>query len=168
MRFTPVSLALSLSFALTASVLYSAPATPLDPRAVALMNEGRAALASGNADAATDSFEAALAVNPGNVGIMLALAEASRKQGMQGKAIHYYRQALVIDPQNLDAMAGEGAALVERGAIEKAKRDLARLEGMCGSSCAQAKLLADAIAKGPAPKVVTAEDVKPQPTVSAN
>lgn len=168
MRFTPASLALSLSFALTASVLYSAPSTALDPRAAALMTQGRAALASGNADGAVDNFEAALAVNPGNVGIMLALAEAARRQGMQGKAIHYYRQTLVIDPQNLDAMAGEGQALVERGAVEKAKKDLARLQGLCGSSCAQAKLLADAIAKGPAPKVVSAEDVKPKPTVSAN
>ena len=66
------------------------------------------------------------------------------------------------------AHAGEGAALAEKGAIEKARRDLARLEGLCGVGCAQTKLVAAAISRGAEPKVVTAEAMKPHTEVSAN
>ncbi|MCP5403139.1 MAG: hypothetical protein H6917_12235, partial [Novosphingobium sp.] len=72
------------------------------------------------------------------------------------------------DPRNLSAIAGEGAALVEKGAVEKARRNLARLKGLCGSKCSETRELASVIAKGPAPRVVTAEAVKPDPIVSEN
>ncbi len=87
---------------------------------------------------------------------------------MQGKALHYYREALKSDPQNLLAISGEGAALVEKGAVDKARRNLARLQGLCGDGCDATRSLAAAIAKGPAPRVVTAEEVKPEPVVSEN
>ena len=113
MRYTPAALALSLAFGLTASVLYSAPSTVLDPRAAALVEEGRGAVAAGQIDQAIDHYEAALAIQPGSVPVMLELADATRRQGMQGKALHYYRVALVQDPQNIEAITGEGTALVE-------------------------------------------------------
>jgi len=167
MRFTPAGLALSLALALSASMGHSAPPQPLDPRAAALVTNGRAALAAGETDRAIDLFESALAVQPGSVAITLNLAEATRRQGLQGKALHYYREALARDPQNLAAIAGEGAALFEKGALEKAKRNLTRLQGLCGSSCAETRALAAAIARGPADRVVTAEAAKPVP-VSVN
>ncbi len=169
MRYTPAALALSLLAALTASVSYSAPSlVQMDPRATALVAQGRASLAAGQIDAAVDAYEAALTVQPGNVVIYLNLAEATRRQGLQGKALHYYREALERDPQNLWAISGEGAALVEKGALEKAKRNLVRLQNMCGDNCDASRQLAAAIAKGPAPRVVTAEAVKPAPVVTAN
>ena len=93
---------------------------------------------------------------------MLDLADAARAQGLQGKALHYYRTVLEREPQNLTALAGEGAALAEKGAIEKARRNLARLEGLCGSGCAATQMVAAAIARGPSPRIVTAEAVKPK------
>ena len=45
MRYTPVALALSLAVAMTSSVGYSADRQP-DPRAAALVAEGRSELAS--------------------------------------------------------------------------------------------------------------------------
>ena len=168
MRYTPAALALSLALALSSSVLYSAAPMVLEPRAAALQSEGKAALAAGNVDAAIDAFEAALTVQPGSVLLTLDLAEATRRQGLQGKALHYYRKALVADPQNLDAIAGEGTALVEKGAVEKARRNLTRLQGLCGKDCSQVQSLSAAIAKGPGPRVLTAEAVKPSPTVSEN
>ena len=63
MRYTPVALALSLAVAVTSSVGYGADRQP-DPRAIALIAEGRSELASGQVQAAVDSFEAALAVDP--------------------------------------------------------------------------------------------------------
>jgi tetratricopeptide (TPR) repeat protein len=161
MRYTPVALALSALVALSASASHSAPLQPMDPRAGALEATGRAALAAGNADRATDDFEAALAIQPGNPLLLLDLADAARAQGMQGKALHYYRSVLVIDPQNVVAIAGEGAALAEKGALAKAQRNLARLQGLCGSNCAPARLLAAAISRGPAARVVSADELKP-------
>ncbi len=168
MRYFPAALALSLLGAVSASTLYSAPPATMNPNALALLNQGRAVLAQGNADAATDAFEAALVWQPGSTDIFLALADAARKQGMQGKALHYYREVLERDPQNVPAIAGEGAALAEKGALEKARRNLARLQQLCHGTCPATRDLAAAIDRGPAPKVITAEAVKPQPQVSAN
>lgn len=167
MRYSPAALSLSLVMALSASVLHSAPSQVLDPRAAALESQGKTALVSGNVQGAIDSYEAALAIQPGSIAIMLDLAEANRKQGLQGKALHYYRVALVADSQNLDAIAGEGAALVEKGAIEKAKRNLSRLESLC-NKCEQEQSLSAEITKGPSTRMVSASDVTPKPTVSDN
>lgn len=168
MRLAPAGLALSLALALTASVGNPAPPAPLDPRAAILDQQGRAALAVGKVDEAIDAFEAALALAPGSVAVTIDLAQATRRQGLQGKALHYYREALARDPRNLDAIAGEGEALVEKGAVEKARRNLTRLQGLCTGDCGQAKELADAIAKGPPPQVVEAEPAKPDATATAS
>jgi tetratricopeptide (TPR) repeat protein len=168
MRYTPVALALSLLAAVTASVGHSTPRQVLDPRAAALLSQGRGELSAGRVDAAIDSYEAALTVAPGNVTVLLNLAEATRRQGMQGKALRYYREALRSDPANLLALAGEGAALAEKGAVEKARRNLSRLQGLCGQNCDATRQLSAAIAKGPMPRVITAEVVKPAPIVSEN
>lgn len=169
MRYTPAAVALSLLVAVTASTSFSAPpAVQLDARAAVLVTAGRAALAAGQVDQAVDDYEAALAIQPGHATIVLSLAEAARRQGMPGKALHYYRQILDREPNNEYAISGEGAALVEKGAVEKARLNLARLETLCGKDCAPSKQLAAAIARGPAPRVVTAEQVQAQPVVTAN
>ena len=56
MRYTPAAMALALLVAVSASTGYSAPQVPLDPRAAALVAEGRKALTEGNVDAAVDSL----------------------------------------------------------------------------------------------------------------
>ena len=168
MRYTPAALALSLLAAVTASVSLSAPPVPLDPRAALLVADGRKALAAGDANAAIDAYEAALVFQPRHVAILLNLAEATRKQGLQGKALHYYREALERDPNNQFAIAGEGEALVEKGAVEKAKRNLARLQQLCGGDCAAAQQLATAIASGPAKRVVSVDQVRTQQVVTEN
>jgi hypothetical protein len=58
--------------------------------------------------------------------------------------------------------------MAEKGALDKARANLARLEGLCGKNCAETRLLADAIARGPAPKLVAADTVKPQPVAQSN
>jgi tetratricopeptide (TPR) repeat protein len=168
MRYTPAALALALVAALTASAGLSAPVQPLDPRAAALMAQGRSEMMAGRLDVATDAFESALAIEPGSAAVLLQLAEVTRKQGMQGKAIHYYRAVLEGDSRNLMAIAGEGAALVEKGALEKARRNLVRLEGLCGTSCEATRQLAAVIASGPAPRMVSADAIKPEPVISEN
>lgn len=168
MRYAPLALALSLGLLVSSSMGQARVNEPVDPRAQALLSSGRAALAKGAVDAATDAFESALAVDPGEPATLVALGDAARRAGLQGKAIHYYRVALDRDPSDLTALAGEGSALAEKGALDKARASLARLQGLCGKTCPEAQVLADAIARGPAPKVVSAEAVKPQPVAEAN
>ena len=64
-------------------------------------------------------------------------------------------------PINLAAIAGEGQALVEKGALEKAKGSLAKLESLCGASCPETQTLSATIAAGPPARVQTAEAVLP-------
>lgn len=148
MRFAPAAAALSLCLAITASITSaSGPGRP-DPRTEALIAQGQAALSAGETQAAIDAFEAALAVDPGYTPIFIDLAEAARQSGLQGKAIRYYREALERDPGNFAAISGEGAALVEKGALEKAKRNLAKLQSLCGDACPETVALQSTIARG--------------------
>lgn len=168
MRYAPVALALSLVVGITGSMGSARMAAPANPRVEMLLKDGRAALAKGDVMAATDSFEAAFAIDPASIPALLALADAARREGMQGKAIHYYREALERDPNNVVAISGEGGAMVEKGALEKARRNLTRLEGLCGKGCAETAELSAAILRGPAPKVVSAEAIKPEPKIESN
>ena len=156
MRFAPAAAALSLALAMTASVSVGQSREP-DPRAAVLIAQGEAALVAGDTQGAIDSYEAALAVDPAYTPIFLHLAEAAREDDLQGKAIRYYREALMRDPDNLAAIAGEGAAMAEKGALEKARLNLAKVQSMCGESCPETRELASAIAAGPRQPVMTAE-----------
>jgi Flp pilus assembly protein TadD len=168
MRYFPAALSLSLLVAVTASVSLSAPTERLDPRAAALEAQGRAALARADNATATDYLEAALAIQPGSATIVMDLAEAARQRGMPGEALHYYRLVLANEPQNINGLSGEGAVLAEMGALDKARRNLAQVQGLCGQDCVAARTLAEAIAKGPAPRVVTAAAITPQAVVTTN
>ncbi len=166
MRYTPFALALSLAFAVTASTGLAAGSGP-DPRAAALAAEGRQALLVGDTQGAIDLFEAALVVDPAFSAVYVDLGNAARADGLQGKAIHYYREALEREPENLAAISGEGEALAEKGSLDNARQNLAQLQTLCGADCMEALDLAAAIDRGPLPRVMTAE-VTPDAGVSAN
>ena len=165
MRFAPAAAALSLMVAVTASVGNAQDRAP-DPRAVALVTEGQAQLAAGEIQGAIDSFEAALVIDPSYSDVYVNLAAAARAEGLQGSAIRYYRIARERDPGNLAAIAGEGEALVEKGALNAARANLAVLESTCGSTCTETLQLAAAIDRGP--PVMTAEVVQPTDDISQN
>lgn len=156
MRFAPAAAALSLMFAVNASVGSAGAADP-DPRAAMLIAQGRAALAAGKPQDAIDAYEAALAVDPAYTPIFNELADAARIEGLQGKAIRYYRETLARDPGNLAAISGEGSAMVEKGALEKAKRNLAQLESLCGETCPETMALQTTIARGAKPRMAASE-----------
>lgn len=165
MRYYPAALALSLICVMSASVGNGAVPTPANG-ALALQAQGRAALAAGQTQTAIDAFESALAIDPGYTALYLDLAQAARKDGMQGKAIHYYRLVMEREPKNYGAISGEGEALVEKGAMEKARRNLAQLKSMCGDSCPETLALANKLTEKPAAPVLTAEAAAPDATVT--
>lgn len=161
MRFAPAAAALSLAFAVTTSTSFAGEREPA-PRAGILIAQGEALLSTGDTQGAINAFEAALVVDPGYTPIFLELAKAARADGLQGKAIRYYREALTRDPGNFAAISGEGEALLEKGALEKARLNLSKLESLCGETCVETRILAAAIDAGPPEAVLTAEAVMPE------
>jgi len=157
MRYTPLAAAISLFVAVSASTSHGqAPQAP-DPQVQFLLESGRTALVSGDLTSAQDRFEAALTMAPGYAPAYLDLAALARAKGLQGQAIHYYREALERTPGNLAAISGEGAAMAEKGAIAKAERNLEKLRSLCGTNCTEADELAAVIARGPLPVIKSAE-----------
>ena len=166
MRFSPAAVALSLALATVSSVSYSQSAdVDIKQRSVEYMQLGEKAQNDGNLELATDFYETALAVDPRNGSAFIALAQIARVQGLPGKSIRLYREALILDPNNLDALAGQGEALVQRGAVEKAKLNLSRIETLCRTRCAQNDRLASVIKKSEDAPVMSASAVTPKPKV---
>lgn len=166
MRFSPAALAMSLVLATVSSVSYSQSAdVDIKQRSVEYMQIGEKAQVSGNLELATDFYETALAVDPRNGSAFIALAQIARAQKLPGKAIRLYREALILDPNNLTALSGQGEALVQRGAVEKAKLNLSRIETLCRTSCVQTDQLAAVIEKSEAKSVLSAQAVTPKPKV---
>lgn len=158
MRFYPVALALSLALAASASsVIGQRPDDQINPKSSALVARAAAARAAGNLPQASDLLETALAVDPRNRAAFVALAGVAQAQGLQGKAIRLYGDALLLDPNDTAALAGQGEAMVQKGAVERAKVNLAKLETLCKAPCTATARLSAAIAKGPPATVLAAQ-----------
>ncbi len=132
---------------LGALMLVSAAPAPLPPATapVPLSAQGQAASAAGQYDTATDLLESALAADPRNRTAYLTLADIARKQGLPGKSIRLYRQALALDPNDRAALAGQGQALIDKGAVAKARENLDRLARLCRGACPEQLALANAV-----------------------
>jgi tetratricopeptide (TPR) repeat protein len=166
MRFSPAAIALSLLFATTSSVtLGQTSEAQVKARSMEYLALGNGAQNGGQLDLARDYYETALAVDPRNGKAFIALAKVARLQGLQGTAFRFYKEALILDPNDLDALAGQGEALLERGAFEKAKTNLARIDSLCRSSCPQLAQLSAAIAAKEKSPLLSAQAVTPKPTV---
>lgn len=164
MRFTPASIALAALLTTVSSVgLTQRPDAQISPLSIEWQQAGIAARKAGNLQGATDALETALAVDPRNRAAYVELAEVARAEGLQGKAIRLYREALLLDPTDVGALVGQGEAMVEKGAIAKAKENLAQAQSACKADCAAVGKLAAAIAKGPPATVLSAKDVVPAP-----
>ena len=166
MRFSPAAIALSLGLAMVSSAGLTKPELPeIDPRAIALGEQAAAAGAAGDYDGAIGLYETALTVDPAYKAAFVGLADIARVQGLDGKAIRLYREALQRDPNDQAALAGEGQALADRGALERAREDLARLRLLCQADCAAADRLSLAIEDAARKPVRSAEAVTPATTV---
>jgi tetratricopeptide (TPR) repeat protein len=159
MRFTPASIALAAVLTTVSSVgLTQRPDAQISPLSVEWQHVGATARKAGNFEAANDALETALAVDPRNRAAYVELAEVARAQGLQGKAIRLYREALLLDPSDVGALVGQGEAMVEKGAIAKAKENLAQARNTCKSDCAAVNKLAATIEKGPPATVLSAKE----------
>ena len=127
----------------------------VNPAAVRWLAAGDAALAAKKPADAIDAFEAALAVDPKNAAGFVGIAKAYEAEALPGRAIRYYREALALQPNDLDALAGQGEALVARGATTRARVNLDRIKTLCKGDCPAAKRLETALAAPPKPVLPT-------------
>lgn len=144
------------------AVAAAGPATGddiLKPVSVRMANEGRAALARGDANAAIDAFEAALASDPKNVAAFTGIAQGYEKLGLPGKAVKFYREALVLNPSDIAALEGQGKAYIARGATARAQVNLARIKAVCKADCTAADRLQVALNTATTAKAVPAKPV---------
>jgi len=168
MRLTPPTLALSALLLVVSSVGHSGTAMRArNPVAVTLTLAGETALAQPQGvNTAIDDFETALAVDPTDRVALVGLARASLAQGLPGKAIRYYREALGYYPNDLALLEGQGEALVAKGAFTKANESLAKIRALCLTSCPEQVALSNAIAHGTAQPPISAAQIKINPVLT--
>jgi tetratricopeptide (TPR) repeat protein len=166
MRFTPIALAAAIALATIASAGQGQRADDqIDPRSAALVQQAQAHSAAARYNEAIDLLETALAIDPRNRPAFIALARVAQAQRLPGKAIRFYAAALQIEPNDVDALAGQGEAYVQRGAVDRARANLVRVRALCNQSCAQATSLAAVIQRGPPPEVLSAQRPDAAPPV---
>jgi len=169
MRLTPIAVSVAIAVATMASAGQGQkPDDQIDARSVALAEQAQALTAQARYNEAVDMLESALAVDPRNRQAYIGLARAAEGQKLPGKAIKYYFEALQLEPNDVVALAGQGEALVQRGAVERAKRNLERIRTICRNSCPQIATLAAAIAKGPPLEALTARAPATPPPANRN
>ena len=122
----------------------------IQPKSVELQREARTLMTAGKLEQADDVLETALAVDPRNRGAFVDLARVAQKQHLFGKAIRMTNKALAMEPNDPDAIAIQGEAMVEMGATARAQANLQKLQTVCGGkACPQLAQLSAAISRGP-------------------
>ena len=150
MRLLVPALAMSFAvFAASAPVSGQRADDQIAPKSVQLQKQAQTLMATGKFDQAEDALEAALAVDPRNRWAFVDLARVSEKQRLFGKAIRMANKALMLEPNDPDAIAVQGEAMVELGATARAQANLQKLQSICTKGCPQLSQLAAAISRGP-------------------
>ncbi len=150
MQISARFLALGTVAMLVASpVIGQRPDNQIAPRSVQLQKQGEEQLAAGKLMEAGNLLETAVAVDPRNRSAFVDLARVAKQQKLYGKAIRLANEALDLEPNDLDAIAVQGEAMVELGAIPRAKQNLAKLQKLCSANCPQVVALSSAISRAP-------------------
>jgi Tfp pilus assembly protein PilF len=136
--------------ALAAPVAGQRPDDQIQPKSVELQHQGKELLNAGKFEQAEDALETALAVDPRNRWAFVDLARVAEKQHLFGKAIRMTNKALALEPNDADAIAVQGEAMVEMGATARAQANLQKLQTLCAkAACPQIAQLSAAITRGP-------------------
>src|SRR3954464_3876300 len=151
MRFLPRLLLTGFAaIALAAPVSGQRADDQIQPKSVELQRQGKALLGAGKVEQAEDVLETALAVDPRNRWAFVDLARVAERQHLFGKAIRMANKALLLEPNDPDAIAVQGEAMVELGATARAQANLQKLQTICApKGCPQIAQLTAAITRGP-------------------
>jgi tetratricopeptide (TPR) repeat protein len=136
----------------------------ISPKSLEFQHQAKEAVAAGKLEQAEDMLETALAVDPRNRRAFVDIARVAEKQHLYGKAIRMTNKALLLEPNDPDAIAVQGEAMVEMGATARAQANLQKLQTICGTKpCPQVAQLSAAITRGP-----TVASAKVPPTPKSN
>jgi Tfp pilus assembly protein PilF len=136
--------------ALASPVMSQRADDQIQPRSAELQRQAKTLVSAGKLEQAEDVLETALAVDPRNRWAYVDLARVAEKQHLYGKAIRMTSKALMIEPNDPDAIAVQGEAMVEMGATARAQANLQKLQQICGGkACPQVAQLSSAISRGP-------------------
>jgi Tfp pilus assembly protein PilF len=151
MRSLPSLLLIGFAgLALAAPVAGQRTDDQIAPKSLELQRQAKEAVATGKLEQAEDMLETALAVDPRNRGAFVDIARVAEKQHLYGKAIRMTNKALLLEPNDPDAIAVQGEAMVEMGATARAQANLQKLQTICGAKpCPQVAQLSAAITRGP-------------------
>ncbi len=150
MRISLRFLALGTAATLVASPVIGQRAdNQILPRSVELQQQAELQMAAGKLTEAAGLLETALAVDPRNRSAFVDLARIAKQQKLFGKSIRLANEALELEPNDLEAIEVQGEAMVELGAIPRAKQNLAKLQKLCPANCRQVVALSSAITRGP-------------------
>ena len=151
MRLTPIAVCLSLAAStLSVPVVGQRPDDQIAPRSVELLKQGEALYSQGKFIEADNALETALVLDPKNRAAFTAMARVAIKQKLYGQAIRLTNKTLALEPTDRAALAVQGEAMVELGALPRARENLVKLNKLCGSGCPEVAILSTAIARGPA------------------
>ena len=125
------------------------PDNQIDQGSLELLRQGEAHLAAGRLIEADDALETALAVDPRNRAAFNTLAKVATKQKLFGQAIRFTNKALALEPNDVEALSVQGEAMVELGAVARARTNLVKLQKLCPAGCRQLASLNAAITRGP-------------------
>ncbi len=146
MRFLVVGAAATL---LASPVIGQRADNQILPRSIELQRQAAAQLTAGKLIESAELLETSLAVDPRNRSAFVDLARVAQKQRLFGKTIRLTTRALELEPNDLDAIQVQGQAMVELGALPRARENLVKLQRICTSGCKQADVLSTAISRGP-------------------
>lgn len=121
---------------------------PTKPSAVTVQSEltrVNALLAAENYTAARSELVKIDKVFRNNADVNNLLGYSSRKLKMYGSSATYYTRALKINPSHLGALEYQGELFVATNKIALAKKNLEKLEALCGVDCVEYKDLKAAI-----------------------
>jgi len=151
MRSLPSLLLIGIAgFAVAAPAASQRSDDQIAPKSVQLQRQARELMAAGKLEQAEDMLETALAVDPRNRTAFVDMARVAEKQHLFGKAIRMTNKALLMEPNDPDAIAVQGEAMVELGAVPRAQANLQKLQQICGAkACPQVAQLSAAITRGP-------------------
>jgi tetratricopeptide (TPR) repeat protein len=145
---------------MSVAVVGQRPDDQIAPKSMELLKQGETLLGQGKYVEADDALETALAVDPKNRAAFTVMARVAIKEKLFGQAIRLTNKALALEPTDRDALAVQGEAMVELGALPRAKENLAKLQKLCGSAgCPQVAVLSTAITRGPALAAVKTPEV---------
>jgi tetratricopeptide (TPR) repeat protein len=113
-----------------------------------LMQQGRALALAGYYDDALIVLDAVK--NKQDAMVLTYIGYSHRKKGDTDTGIGFYKQALAIDPDNINTREYLGEGYASAGKMELAKAELGTIEKLCGNKeCEQYEDLAAAIAGNP-------------------